>query len=938
MSIFDRYPALARTVFGLLSALLAAGACVTFVNFASQPTDENIFAETPGLMTLYVTKPIPCLEGGNSAHSPGATKVRQEDTIRVGDLLDKINGITVRDSSALGALLGPVPGDSILHLRTYRPSTRSFADNAVRMHDIPGSFPLFIRDFIAVTDVTPGGASDRAGLKVGDLLFRINGEGFKTALDADLILRRGQTGKTIVYEALRNNEQLRLDVTLARFGMPLALLILSLSGMIMMGVGGFIALKRPRIRAARVVGLALLLCGFFIATVSIRRDVNVDLFVGARDLLVGLSLIGGAAIAMRSIAFFPKERPDLLSRRWIPWVGGAIVIGTLTFSLLKQQVLAGAGMALLFIFYVVVNIVYRKGATAEHRKMGRLVNWAWGALGLYLVGVIVYQAIAGPNSIGLNAVACLGLLVLVVTLSYLYVIGRYRLLDLNLRIRRNIQYSLVSVVWGILMANVLVNIFIALPSLNLNLPAILIHGSTIEAVDEPALASTKEWMNRFALIALGTAAWYLLWRIRKEGQKWIDRKYYRTRYDYRQAVNELTEVLATKLSMADLGAALTGKIADLVRVKRAGVFFFRSGEVSACRVGYGIEQEAWGRFCTLVENGLYRVLQDAGEHIHVDYLPPALKAAFRLSEFYLIVPVRSRQHLLGALVLGEKLSEATYRREDYEFLAAAAVQSAMAMENAFLYEELAEKERMKHELAIARRIQLASLPQKTPVVKGLEIAGSSLPALEVGGDFFDYLNGSTDHLTVVVGDVSGKGTSAALYMSKVQGILRSLHGFGLSPADLFIRANRLLCGDMEKSSFVTAVGAAFAPQEQSFVLARAGHLPLYHFLAAEKRVVAITPRGLGLGLNNAGVFSSEIEEKVVRYGPGDVMLFVTDGVTEAHNRAGDLFGEDRLVDILSGRAGENAGAIRDAIIGELAAFSNGAVQHDDETIVVIKGL
>jgi serine phosphatase RsbU (regulator of sigma subunit) len=466
----------------------------------------------------------------------------------------------------------------------------------------------------------------------------------------------------------------------------------------------------------------------------------------------------------------------------------------------------------------------------------------------------------------------------------------------------------------------------------------LIHGSTIEAVDEPALASTREWMNRFALIGIGTAAWYLLWRIRKEGQKWIDRKYYRTQYDYRQAVNELTEVLATKLSMADLGAALTGKIADLVRVKRAGVFFFRSGEVSSCRVGYGIQQGAWDRFCTTVEDNLYQVLQDAGEHVHVDYLPPALKEAFRANEFYLIVPVRSRERLIGALVLGEKLSEATYRREDYEFLAAAAVQSAMAMENAFLYEELAEKERMKHELAIARRIQLASLPQKTPVVTGLEIAGTSVPALEVGGDFFDYLNGSTDHLTVVVGDVSGKGTSAALYMSKVQGILRSLHGFGLSPGDLFIRANRLLCGDMEKSSFVTAVGAAFAPLEQSFVLARAGHLPLYHFIAAEKRVVAITPRGLGLGLNNAGVFSSEIEEKVVHYTSGDVLLFVTDGVTEAHNRDGDLFGEDRLMDLLSVRAGENAASIRDAIIRELAAFSDGAVQHDDETIVVIKGL
>ena len=938
MSIFDRYPNFGRTAFGLLSTLLVAGTLVTFVNFASQPTDENLFAETPGMMTLYVTKPLPCLGPGNGAVSPLTKSAPGGDTIRVGDLIDKINGVTVRDSSAMAAMLSTVPADSVVNFRSYRPSARSFSERAVRMGDIPGSFALFIKDFIAVTDVTPGGASDRGGLKVGDILFRINGEGFKTAMEADLIMRRGQTGKTIVYEAFRDNENLRINVTLAKFGMPLALLILSLSGMFMMALGGFIGLKRPRIRAARIVGLALLLCGFFIATVSIRRDVNVDLFVRARDLMVGFSLIAGAVIVMRSMAFFPKERPDLLGRRWIPWVYGSIVVAMLLFTLLKQQVLANLGVVALFIFHVVVNVIYRKGATAEQRKMGAVINWTWAAFMLYLTGLVAYQAVAGPSSLGLNSITVMGLLVLAVVLSYLYVIGRYRLLDLNLRIRRNVQYSLVSVVWGILMATLLVNVFLSLPSVKLNLPVILIHGSTIEAVDEPASAGAREWMNRLALISIGTASWYLLWRVRKWGQDWIDRKYYRTQYDYRQAVNELAEVLATKLSMADLGAALTAKIADLVRAKRAGVFFFRSGEVSACRVGYGIQQDAWGGFCTLIEGGLYQVLRDAGEHIHVDYLPPALKEAFRSNEFYLIVPVRSRERLLGALVLGEKLSEATYRREDYEFLAAAAVQSAMAMENAFLYEELAEKERMKHELAIARRIQLASLPQKTPVVTGLEIAGVSHPALEVGGDFFDYLNGSTDHVTVVVGDVSGKGTSAALYMSKVQGILRSLHGFGLSPADLFIRANRLLCGDMEKSSFVTAVGAAFDPLERSFVLARAGHLPLYHFVAAEGRVVAITPRGLGLGLNNAGVFSAEIEERVVKYGPGDVLLFITDGVTEAHNNSGELFGEDRLTDLLSARAGESAPAIRDAVIRELAAFADGALQHDDETIVVIKGL
>ena len=938
MTMFDRYPTLVRLLFGLLTALLAAGGCVAFIRYAGSPTDENVFANLPRPMSLYVTKPVPCIAGGSEAAAPGISAAFRGDTILVGDLIEKINGAAVQDSASLVSALGSVPGDSLLHVLTYRSSARSFADRVVCRRDIPGSFAVFIHDFIAVTEVEPGGASDRAGLKVGDLLFKINGQGFRTDKEADAVLRRGETGKSIVYEALRDNRMLSLNVTLARFGMPLSMLILSLSGMFMMGVGGFIALKRPRIRAGRVVGLSLLLIGFFFSSAALNRDISTDLFMRVRDLFLGVSIIGGAAIVMRSMALFPKERPDLLSKRWIPWVYGAIAVASITFNVLRLSAFALAGIFLLVLFHAAVIVIFRKGATAEHRKMGSAVRWTWWVLGVFLLGVTVYQHFVESGAAGPNPAAAMGVLSFAVTLSYLYVIGRYRLLDLNVRIRRNIQYTLVSVGWGLLMAALLVNVFLALPSIDFHLPAILIHGSTIEAVDDPASSVAREWTNRFAVIAVGVGCWYVLWRIRRMGQNWIDTKFYRTQYDYRQAVSELTEVLATKLSMADLGAALTGKIAELVRVKRAGVFFFRSGEVSACRVGHGMQQDEWDRFCTFAEHGLFEVLEKAGEYLHADYLPPALKEDFRAYEFYLIVPVRSRARLLGAIVLGEKLSEATYRREDYEFLAAAAVQSAMAMENAFLYEELAEKERMKHELAIARRIQLASLPQKTPSIKGLDIAGTSIPAMEVGGDFFDYLNGSEDRLTVVVGDVSGKGTSAALYMSKVQGILRSLHGFGLSPADLFVRANRLLCGDMEKSSFVTAVGASFAPREHSFVIARAGHLPLYHFRASEGRVVAIIPRGLGLGLNNEGVFSSEIEEKVVGYSPGDVLLFVTDGVTEAHNSRGELFGEDRLKEVLAGTAGEEAASIRDAVIGELARFAGGAAQHDDETIVVIKGV
>jgi sigma-B regulation protein RsbU (phosphoserine phosphatase) len=110
---------------------------------------------------------------------------------------------------------------------------------------------------------------------------------------------------------------------------------------------------------------------------------------------------------------------------------------------------------------------------------------------------------------------------------------------------------------------------------------------------------------------------------------------------------------------------------------------------------------------------------------------------------------------------------------------------------------------------------------------------------------------------------------------------------------------------------------------------------MFHHFIAEVHNLS---RGLGLGLNNAGVFSSEIEEKVVRYAPGDVLLFVTDGVTEAHSREGELFGEERLVRMLAQGAGESASALRDSVITALSAFSEGTVQHDDETIVVIKGL
>ncbi|MDH3252683.1 MAG: PP2C family protein-serine/threonine phosphatase, partial [Ignavibacteria bacterium] len=273
---------------------------------------------------------------------------------------------------------------------------------------------------------------------------------------------------------------------------------------------------------------------------------------------------------------------------------------------------------------------------------------------------------------------------------------------------------------------------------------------------------------------------------------------------------------------------------------------------------------------------------------------------------------------------------------DLEFLRTAARQASVAVMNAFLYEEVAGQERLKHELSIARRIQMESLPQHTPAIRGLDIAGVSIPAWEVGGDYFDYLNGSVGSLTVIVGDVSGKGTSAALYMSKIQGILRSLHGFVPSPRDLFIRANQLLWTDLEKKSFITAIGASFSPDSCTLKIARAGHLPLFAYRASSGETERITPRGIGLGLSNGDLFAEEIEEQTLRFQPGDVFLFVSDGITEGTGDEGEEFGELRLREVLKTTALENAGAIKDAVLNAVRDFTHNGAPHDDQTVVVVK--
>ncbi len=189
---------------------------------------------------------------------------------------------------------------------------------------------------------------------------------------------------------------------------------------------------------------------------------------------------------------------------------------------------------------------------------------------------------------------------------------------------------------------------------------------------------------------------------------------------------------------------------------------------------------------------------------------------------------------------------------------------------------------------------------------------------------------------VLVADVSGKGTSAALYMAELKGLVLSLSRIHDSPARLLVKANHILADAMDSRTFVTMTYAVVDRASRSMRFARAGHNPLIHLEAASGTTHVYTPPGLGLGLDGGEAFEEILEEKEVPLAPGDFFLFFTDGLSEAMNEGAELFGEPRLRRILEESEGLSSEQLRARILGEVESFVGEAAPHDDLTMVVLK--
>jgi sigma-B regulation protein RsbU (phosphoserine phosphatase) len=267
-------------------------------------------------------------------------------------------------------------------------------------------------------------------------------------------------------------------------------------------------------------------------------------------------------------------------------------------------------------------------------------------------------------------------------------------------------------------------------------------------------------------------------------------------------------------------------------------------------------------------------------------------------------------------------------------------QMTASIEN--LLQTAAEKKRLEEELRIARQIQMSLLPRGPLDVAGLAVTALCVPAREVGGDYYDFFPLPQNRLGVLIADVSGKGTSAALYMAELKGLVLSLSQIYFSPRQLLTEVNRIISENLDSRSFITMTYAIIDLDGGTVTFARAGHTPLIYLAAhnvSPPAAQVLVPSGMVVGLRIDGAaekFAELLEEQTLMLGAGDILVLYTDGITEAMNIDADLFGDSRLSRIVEEHGHLDSAELRERILREIEAFVGGADQHDDMTMILMK--
>ncbi|MGE5353748.1 MAG: SpoIIE family protein phosphatase [Acidobacteriota bacterium] len=304
------------------------------------------------------------------------------------------------------------------------------------------------------------------------------------------------------------------------------------------------------------------------------------------------------------------------------------------------------------------------------------------------------------------------------------------------------------------------------------------------------------------------------------------------------------------------------------------------------------------------------------------------------AQIYTIIPMVIKSKTIGLLAFGLKHSGSQFAGKDLELLCAAANQAAVAIENARLYESEAQRLAVQRDLENARKIQESLLPKAVPDIPCFDISGKMISAMQVGGDYYDFIQVSPLKMFAVVGDVSGKGLSASLYMSKLQTMMRLYCTEGKSPREILVEVNKKIYEGIERNWFITATLVLFDAGEGVVKFCRAGHSQLLEVCG--NNVNVYQPKGIGLGLEEGRVFADTLEEVTLKLEEGHIYAIYSDGISEAMDENNEMFGTEQLVRSIMMNKDKASEGIISGVLEDVAQFRGAREQSDDITLVLVK--
>jgi sigma-B regulation protein RsbU (phosphoserine phosphatase) len=305
------------------------------------------------------------------------------------------------------------------------------------------------------------------------------------------------------------------------------------------------------------------------------------------------------------------------------------------------------------------------------------------------------------------------------------------------------------------------------------------------------------------------------------------------------------------------------------------------------------------------------------------------------TETYMAVPLHYREEQLGVLALANREEGKSFSKADFDLVKSVADQAAYSLQHAQVYSQLTEKKRLDHDIAVAREIQNILLPSRAPMVEGYNCAALNIPAEQVSGDYFDFIQVDAQRWGVAVADVSGKGIPASLIMAMCRSVLRSKAAGNSSPAQVLREVNRLLYPDIQEDMFITMI-YLIMDSSGTITLARAGHEAALWCRDHFKRIESIDAPGMALGIDPGDVFDEVIKDVTIELSPLDTVVVYTDGINEALDDEGNEFGQEQLKSVLREAGPQSVDFLVKTIVDRVQNFSSGHPQNDDITLAAVQ--